>query len=263
MECFAFCTATSYQLKPLFESLRGLFKSTLYRDVLHIEVPSPEGTIDTFYFAYGAIVCWNASKEACVPILAEVKPFEVQHNTEIETDEFTYCYGQVAKIADDEIVLPDQEVLTKLAISHGIAQSVKLGSFELAIQKTFKETQNIPNDLAKFGRISLSRREIRRKMGELFLERNSISVHVNVLDTPELFWDYPELEHLYRMIASYLDIEKRSHVMNQRLEVIHELFEMLGTELNHQHSNRLEWIIIWLIVMEVVLTLLSDVFKVI
>lgn len=263
MECFAFCTATSYQLKPLFESVRGLFKSTLYRDVLHVEVPSPNGVIDTFYFSYGATVCWNASKETAHPLLSEVRPFEVQHNEEIETDEFSYFYGPTAKIAEDEIILPDREVLTKLAISHGLAQSVKLGSFEIAIQKTFNETQNIPTDLAKFGRISLSRRAIRRKMGELFLERNSISVHVNVLDTPELFWDYPELEPLYRMIANYLDIEKRSHVLNQRLKVIHELFEMLGSELNHQHSTRLEWTIIWLIVIEVVVSLLNDVFRII
>jgi uncharacterized Rmd1/YagE family protein len=45
--------------------------------------------------------------------------------------------------------------------------------------------------------------------------------------------------------------------------VIHELFEMLGNELNHQHSSRLEWTIIGLIVMEVFLTLLRDVFRVI
>jgi len=262
MDCFAFCTATSYQLKPLYENLRGLFKSTLYRDVLHVEVPSPNGIIDTFYFAYGATVCWNAAKETIPPILAETKPYEIQPNDEIETDEFTYIYGAAAKIAEDEIILPDQDVLTKLAISHGLAQSVKLGTFETAIQKTVNDTKDIPAALARYGKISLSRREIRRKMGELFLERNSISVHVNVLDTPELFWDYPELEHLYRMISNYLDIEKRSHVLNQRLEVVHELFEMLGTELNHQHSNRLEWIIIWLIVIEVIVSLLNDVFRI-
>lgn len=263
MDCLAFCTATSYQLKPLYDAFRPIFKTTLYRDVLHVEVPSPHGVIDALYFAYGVIVCWNASKETARPLLTEIKPFEVQPNDEIETDEFAYFYGQGPKIAEDEIILPDQDILTKLAISHGLAQSVKLGSFELAIQKTFNDTKEIPADLAKYGKISLSRREIRRKMGELFLERNSINVHVNVLDTPELFWDYPELEPLYRMIAIYLDIEKRSHVLNQRLEVVHELFEMLGTELNHQHSNRLEWIIIWLIVIEVVVSLLSDVFRII
>lgn len=262
MDCIAICSATAYQIKPLYESLRNRFKSTLFRDGVHIEVPAENDVRDIFYFSYGAIVCWNADKDMALKYLEETRPFEVQRNDEIETDEFTYLYDSGPKIADDEIVLPNRDVMTKLAMSHGLAQSVKLGSFELALQKTYNSMQYIPEALAKRGKIPLSRGEIRRKMGELFLERNSITIHVNVLDTPELFWDYPELEPLYRMIASYLDIEKRGHVLNQRLGVIHELFEMLGTELNHQHSSRLEWTIIILIVIEVVLTLLNDVFRV-
>jgi uncharacterized Rmd1/YagE family protein len=262
MECLAYCTAISYSIKALYESLKGRFKATLYRDVIHVEVISQGNTRDLFYFPYGAIVCWNMSKEIAQQFLEEVKPFENQRYDETETDEFTYVYdaNSQPKIVEDEIFLPNQDAITKLAISHGIAQSVKLGAFEVAVQKTFNNMQYIPEDLARFGKISLSRSEIRRKMGELFLERNSITLHVNVLDTPELFWDYPELEPLYRMSTNYLDVEKRGHVLNQRLEALHELFEMLGSELNHQHSSRLEWIIIWLIVIEVVVTLSHDVF---
>ena len=97
------------------------------------------------------------------------------------------------KIVEDEIILPNLDVLSRLAISHGLAQSVKLGTFESALRKTFNHTKHIPEDLAKHGRISLSRKEIRRKMGELFIERNSINLHVDVLDTPEFFWEYSEL----------------------------------------------------------------------
>ncbi len=84
-----------------------------------------------------------------------------------------------------------------------------------------------------------------------------------MLDTPEFFWEHSELEPLYALAANYLDLEARVEVLNQRLDVIHELFEMLVNELNHQHSSRLEWTIILLIILEVVLTLLRDVFRVI
>jgi uncharacterized Rmd1/YagE family protein len=57
------------------------------------------------------------------------------------------------------------------------------------------------------------------------------------------------------MIANHLDLETRVEVLNQRLDIVHDLFEMLGNELNHQHSSKLEWIIIWLIVIEVMLNL--------
>lgn len=263
MDCRAYCTAASYQIKPFLERLRDYYKPTLYRDVIHIRIPSENTIADVFYFSYGAMVAWGLSNEECAQYLEKVKEFEHQRLEEIETDEFTFIIGETPKIVEDEIILPNNDILSRLAISHGLAQSVKLGTFENAIRKTFNHTKHIPEDLAKHGRIPLSRKEIRRKMGELFIERNSINLHVDVLDTPEFFWEYSELEPLYAMTASYLDIETRVEVLNQRLDVVHELFEMLGNELNHQHSSRLEWTIIWLIIIEVLLSLLRDVFRVI
>lgn len=263
MDCFAYCTAASYQMKPLFEALKSKYKTTLYRDVIHIEIPFAGLMGDAFFFSYGAVVTWGLSQEHSTQVIALAKEFDTQRLDEIETDEFTFHYGDAPRVEEDEITLSNQDILTKLAISHGIAQSVKLGSFETAIQKTYNSTRQIPEDLAKRGRIALSKREIRRKMGELFIERSSINIHVDVLDTPEFFWDNPELESYYKMITNYLDLQTRLQVLNQRLDFVHELFEMLGNELNHQHSSRLEWTIIWLIIIEVALTMLRDVFQII
>lgn len=261
MNCFAYCTASSYQIKAFYDQLKPMH-ATLYRDVIHVPVPGI--TIgDVFYFSYGVTVCWGLEAEQCLAFLEQVKAFEEQSSEEIEKDEFTFTFGETPKIVEDEIILPNHEVLTRLAFSHGIAQSVKLGTFENQVRRIFNHTKYIPEDLAKHGRIGLSRKEIRRKMGELFIERNSINLHVDVLDTPEFFWEYSELEPLYAITANYLDVETRVEVLNHRLDVVKELFEMLGNELNHQHSSRLEWTIIFLIVMEVTLSLLKDVFRLI
>lgn len=263
MECRAYCTASGYHIKALYDRFRQVGASVnLYRDVIHFAVPN-EAVGDIFYFPYGASVFWGLNLEKCLLYLEQIKEFEEQPVEEIDMDEFTFIFGDMPKIVEDEIILPNLNVLSRLAISHGIAQSVKLSTFESAIRKTYNKTKVIPEDLAKHGKISLSRKEIRRKMGELFIERNSINLHFDVLDTPEFFWEYSELEPLYAMAANYLDIETRVEVLNQRLDVIHELFEMLGNELNHQHSSRLEWTIIGLIIMEVSLSLLRDVFRVI
>lgn len=261
MNCLAFCTASSYNIKSLYDTLRPMHAS-LYRDVIHVPVPGI--TIgDLFYFSYGVTVCWGLSMEQCLDFLNQLREFEDQPLEDVEKDEFTFIFGEAPKIVEDEIILPNQEVLARLAISHGIAQSVKLGVFENKVRRIFNHTKHIPEELARQGRIGLSRKEIRRKMGELFIERNSINLHVDVLDTPEFFWEYSELEPLYAMTANYLDIETRVEVLNHRLDVVRELFEMLGNELNHQHSSRLEWTIIFLIVVEVILSLLIDVFRLI
>jgi uncharacterized Rmd1/YagE family protein len=258
MDCCAFCTASSYRFKALYESLKGRYKATLFRDVVHIEAYHEEkGAIDLFYFSYGAMICWGASLTESAFYLEEVRDYEEQPLKRMETDDFVFSYGKTMKFVDDEITLPDQELLTKLAMSHGLAQSVKLAAFESSIVEVVEKTRYIPENLAKKGKIPLSRHEIRQKMGELFIERSSINLHVDALDKPELFWDYPELEPLYNMTAKELDIGTRGLVLNKRLDVVKELFEMLGTELNHQHSSRLELTIIWLIIIEVAISLLT------
>ncbi len=259
MNIYGFCVADSYQVKALSDYLRTQYKINLFRDVIALQ-PQEGGEI--FIFAYGVIVSWGVSRERALAFISEIKPFEHIRCEPIETDEFTYVIGEPPRIQEDEITLPNDETLTKLAISQGIAQSVELNNFENVIQKLYNETKKIPEDLAAKGSISLSRREIRKKMGELFVERSIINLHVDVLDLPEFFWDYPELEPLYQMIANYLDLRARVEVLNKRLDIVHDLYEVLGNELNHQHSSRLEWTIILLIVIEVVLTLLKDVFQI-
>jgi uncharacterized Rmd1/YagE family protein len=261
MRCTGYCTSTNYNLKPLLAYFKNRHTTTLYRDVVHVDLSADGQIRDAYFFSYGAAIFWGMSEEQELELLGEVKAFEVRPLELIETDYFTFGIGENAKITQDEIVLPNSDSLSRLAVSHGIAQSVKLGTFEVRIQRTVSSTRFLPEDLSKKGRITLSRKEIRKKMGELFIERNSINLHFDVLDTPEFFWEYVELEPLYIMMANYLDVRRRVDILNKRLDVVHELFDMLGTELNHQHSSRLEWTIICLIVIEVALSLMHDIFR--
>jgi len=260
MRCTTYCTASAYDIPRLFQALQKFGSSQLFRDCIHIAIKEdrkPKG--DIFYFAYGSVVLWGFTEEEEQTILGSLKEFEKIAVVKPEMDEFTFSYGESMLIEEDEIILHTKNTLTKLAISHGLAQSVKLTTFEEMIQKTIDRSKSLPEDLATKGKIPLSRKEISQKMGELFMERNFINLHSEILDTPEFFWNYPELEPFYRRTAHYLDVSKRVEVLNKRLGVVHELFEILSNELNHQHSSRLEWTIIILIVIEIVIAISIDI----
>lgn len=261
MRCSCFCTASSYDIPRLFHHLQNVGSTQQFRDVVHVQIKDDiyiKG--DIFYFPYGAIVCWGFTEEEEKDIVHSVKEFEREPNAKSELDEFTFTYGETVKIEEDEITLHNKSALTKLSISHGLAQSVKLTIFEELIQKTIDNTKQLPIDLARKGKIKLSRKEISKKMGEIFIERNFINLHSEILDTPEFFWDYPELEPYYRRTAHYLDVNKRVEVLNKRLNVVHELVEILSSELNHQYSSRLEITIVLLILIDVTVTLLHNLF---
>lgn len=261
MRCTAFCTAKSYDLNKIRNWCQeeGI-AFNWYRDVLHLTV---EENRDVFFFHYGAVVFWDLFSEQEQRWLSFVQAFEIERNKLVEQDDFTFSYGSTARIRGEEIILPRDEPLAKLAASHGLAQSVKLTIFEEATFANVEGVLKISQELAQNGRIRSSRKAIAKKMGQLFIERNTINLHFDVLDTPEIFWEYSHLEPYYGAVVNYLDLGNRLTILNKRLDIIKEMFDMLSNELNHQHSAMLEWVIIILILIEVIFTVAHDLFKII
>jgi uncharacterized Rmd1/YagE family protein len=236
--------------------------------VIHIHKrreSNEDATFDAeiFIFPYGCISIWGLSEEEEGSFINDIKAFEVTPLSLPTMDTSVYEYGETTLIneEEDEMILESTDDLIKLSLSHGLTQSVKLEVFEQSIVKTIQKTHHLPDELAKTGKILMSRKKLSQKIGALFAERNSINLHCDVLDTPEFFWRRPRYETYYRLASEYMDIKQRIDILNKRLDVIHELYDILSNELKHAHSSRLEWIIILLIVMEVVMMLAKDVFK--
>lgn len=260
MRCSTYCTASSYNFPALLEHLKQKYPATSYRGAIHV-AHSPEA--DIYYFPYGVIVFWGCDEKEELEVLQRIKPFEIDPLSKFERDIFEFSYGDTTRIQRDEFILNSKDPVTKLAVSFGLAQSMKLSVFEDKIYRTIEKTKHLPEDLARKGRIFLSRKEISKKIGELFIERSSVNLHSDILDAPDFFWEYPEYDPLYRTISNYLDIAPRVEVLNTRLTIVGELLSMLSDQLNHQHSSTLELTIIWLIVIEVILAVLRDLFHLI
>lgn len=258
-QCRTFCTADSYQMDKIYKALKNEnVNLEKYRDVIHI--PLEEGNI--FFFSYGCVVFWQIDDEQINYVLKKIKVFENDHIAKLNTDSYFIVEGSINKVHQREITLESKAgIMEKLAISYALAQSMKLAVFEEKVDHTIKKTEHIPKALSINGKIPLSGKEIAQKMGKLFLERSSINLHSDILDTPEFFWEYPELEHLYHMSAKDQDIKQRVDILNKRLNLIHELFQMLSDVFNNRHSSILEIIIIILIAIEIVLTIAFKIVK--
>lgn len=255
MRCAAYCTAASYNLVKLFDQLRKDFTATLYRDTIHIANSQEDQNI--FFFSYGAALFWGLTEEEELKMLQRLKPFEIDRVVPIEQDIFDFSYGE-PKVMRDQLILKDRDVQAKLAISYGLAQTTKLTTFELRIDQTIIKTRQLPIDLAQKGKIFLTRRQISKKIGELFLDRSSVNLHSDILDEPEFFWEHPKYHSLYRDTIKCFDLGPRVDVLNTRLSTLGDLWDILSNQLNHKHSSTLEWTIIWLILIEVIIVVLHD-----
>jgi len=257
MRCVNYTTAEEYNLSSLAKVLGshpGGFKEIRkFDDALYASYNIGHA----FFFSYGCFVTWNlepADDKAIIEILRHV----AKGHVELGNDEFEYGFGKKQKVAQDNITLVqgDDVLFQMLAVSHGLSQSMKLSYFEERVLKRINETRHLPEELATQGRIPMSRRQISRQIGALFLDRSSVNIHSDILDTPVFFWDHPEYEEIYFMAIKDQDLHARTAVLNTRLDIIRDLLQVLNDQSNLRHSVFLEWIIIILISMEVTLTIL-------
>ena len=254
MNASGYCTANSYDFKALEEHLKQKHKITSFGlEAIHLTIDEK----DVCLFSYGCVTFWDFTKQQEQDFLKELKPFEVG-SIEHDHHNFEYSIGATAKVSQDVVTMSNKMPLDmqKLAVSYGLSQSLKLSVFETKIYTTIEKTRHLPEELATTGKISLSRKQLSQQIGNLFLERNSINLHTDILDSPTFFWDHPEYDHIYGMTVKDLDLEARTNVLNKRLDIIRELFEVLNDTLNHRHSTFLELIIIALISIEVIISLI-------
>ncbi|PLY15293.1 MAG: sad1-interacting factor 2 [Sedimenticola sp.] len=255
--CISTSLAKRFSFEDLVNKLTDKYRCTRYRDALHIE---DDGHI--FLFRYGVMVTWDISHDCEKRIRHEIEPFCINPLPDPYFEHFNFeLNADQNRISGDRICIEGSDALQLMAVSHGLAQSSKLNELESYAEQTIEETAHIPRSMAVKGRTNLSRRDISKMRGKLFLVESDINLHHALLDTPEFFWEYPEMENLYIMTAKYLDIQPRIEVLNRKLTIIHEIFGMLADEQKHKHSSLLEWIIIWLIAIEILIFLFHDLLK--
>ena len=212
-------------------------------DFLDTEVPVPE----VFLFSYGTLVVWGMTLQQENRFLKEIAPFEIEKlaKDDVQMEDFNFYYTREygARIYNDFISLRNKkDYMTRLAISHALAQSVKTSLYEDLVYSTIDATKDIPSEIALTGKVRLTRREINMQIGELFILRINIHLQGSVLDAPELMWSEPQLEPVYTAVRDYLEMDQRVRTLTERLDVIADLLAVLKDQLTHTHGEYLEWI---------------------
>lgn len=215
---------------------------------------------EVFFMEYGTVVIWGMTVSEEKRLLREIKKFEVERlaQEDVESEELNWYLADYSRIYNDVITLRrGSSYMTKLSLSHALAQSTKISFFEGVIDDTIDTTKDIPQSIAESGKIGMPPQEIMKQIGHLFILRMNIHLVGSIVDSPEIFWAQPDLEPLYAAARSYLEIPQRIDLLNARVEVLQDMLQLLKDQVTSSHSEWLEWIVIVLIVLEVVLGIAS------
>lgn len=161
-------------------------------------------------------------------------------------------------ISNDVMTLPDDtKAKQRLAVSFAMGQSTVLAVFEARVESKVQEYKYIPETLAVSGKIKIPSKKIGTMIGEIFVIRHDLNLHTDILDTPDFFWEEEKYVPEYKMVWRYLEMDGRVEVLNKRLDMLKELLDVLQQQMENAHASALEWIVIWLILIEVVVELVA------
>lgn len=223
-------------------------------------------TQDIFYFDYGCVVFWGLTPREEKAALTELEAFTIEPVNPEELDNsfdtlqfvFDRKSNPQRPVKFDRMRLRSLQVEEKLALSYAMAQSSKLFVFESKVLQSVERSRYLPKELASKGRIQSSKRDLNQLIGQLFVQQTEVNLFSSILDTPDFLWDDDEYLPAYQYTRSYLEVDARVNLLNSRLSVIRDLLDVLNAQVADSNSTRLEWIIIWLISVEIIMGIASN-----
>jgi required for meiotic nuclear division protein 1 len=141
-----------------------------------------------------------------------------------------------------------------ILIAEVLAKSVVLARHEREVAAVFDTTEPFARELASSGRMSSGRSAILKHIGNALSVRHRVTGPVEVSDKPDILWDKPHLERLYARLEDEYELKERAESLNRKLAVIAETAQVLTDIIDTRRSLRLELIIVFLILFEVVMT---------
>ncbi|AGO09868.1 AaceriAAL122Cp [[Ashbya] aceris (nom. inval.)] len=158
-------------------------------------------------------------------------------------------------IKEDLIVVDrtsgDKDMLDKAAFSSGISRSTMLAVLERNLEAHIESTRSFTELLSRGSKLNITEAEILKSTGRLFLMRGKLNLYSELIETPDLYWSEPTLENIYKQVSRNLDVPARISILNKKLDYATDESRALMSVLNEKKSTRLEWIIIYLITVEV------------
>ncbi|GHP04404.1 hypothetical protein PPROV_000315800 [Pycnococcus provasolii] len=254
-------------------------------------VPAAVDERAIIFFEFGVVLFWGVTRDEAANYLQEiVEPCALDpfHARFVETDELVVRYKEdnkdedagstvagsataaegseedgdaaseapVCELKDDVVLLSLNlrgDTATRMAIGYALAQSTRLSVFEEQLWETATRLRMLPVELNLTGHVQMSRRELSKFIGSLYVQRSSLAMLRHSLDKPEYFWSASDVvSRLYTDVAAYLEMDNRLEALNRRMDVVNDTLTMLRDQQNHWHGERLEWIVILLILIEVV-----------
>lgn len=263
MECLSYCLAERIDLQTLERNVKAIdpVRSVRQSQVLMLFHEFKKGLC--LFFANGTMVTWGFKRHDLRPFLTLVESALANKLDKPLFDGFSYYFSDKTSFKPhdyfnvDCVTLKNDDSELMLSLSYGFSQSIKLKYYEEKLEQLIHQYAPLTKKLIETGHLKTSRSRIQKIIGEIVMVKTEINLVSDLLYQPKFFWQHPNLEEDYLALQKYMDIQRRTSTLNEKINTLNEIFIMFNSYLETKHEWRLEIIIIVLIAVEIVFNVLN------
>lgn len=227
-------------------------------------IPHPEGKF-LYIFYFGSLVFVNLS----FPEIQDIINYLVKIDKDIgDGVPFKYSEDFKLEVADDFRSEEDEDknfeirynycIAGKLKsyyldiVATVIAKSVALESVEFNIDNLLDEIEDIIVFLDK-GRLDLSDKQLAKMSGKVLRFKYNTISSLMLLDKPDVAWKFEDAEDFFLELSTLFEMNDRYEKIRHKSETLLDITEVFTGLTHSKRGNRLEWMVIILIAVELVL----------
>jgi uncharacterized Rmd1/YagE family protein len=208
-------------------------------------------------FDYGVAVLFGFSSIEEAKFLNDIQGLIVSPFAKPETEDVLIRLAPVneGKVEAGVILVPQFDIPVLQLVAHVLAKSVVLDQYEAETAQVFDLIEPFAASLQKPKSPRRGAQILLKQIGNSLLIHHKIVGRVEIIDKPELLWEYPELDRFYARLEDEYEIRERHSSLDRKLDLVSRTAE---TALDIQQQNtglRLEWYVVILIVIEVLLSI--------
>ena len=214
-------------------------------------------------FRYGAVIFFGLTLEEEATLIAQLKELTIGSfaSPERENVKLHKDLRNTVTVERDIIFLPEFELKSLQIVANILAKSLILAYYEIKIASVFQRLEPFANSLQHADWDKQQVKDLLKQLGNVLAVEHKMVGRVEVIDKPEILWEYPELERFYSRLEKEFEIQERHLVLERKLELVYRTIETSLGLLQHNTNLRVEWYIVILIVVEIFLSLYQIIFN--
>ena len=222
-----------------------------------------EGGGHAVLFRFGGIVLFNVTASAEQALLQRLQPFvrEPFASPVVESLEIRVTANAEERIEEGRLVLPSAEIPWLQVVADILAKSVYLDNYEQRATGAFDRIEPLAERMHSMGHLPKQAHKLICHIGEIMQIQHHMVARAQVGEKPDILWDHPELDRLWRRLETEYEIGERQLSLERKLDLINSTAETLLGLLQDRRTLRVEWYIVIMIVIEIALTLYELFFK--